>query len=80
MVGFQFRAAKRLFYNIALNLCSQPGLSSKGLHVFLEINDDLIEDFIRAAALVLQISGQIKPSFTVLSKDEHAKERFLLRF
>jgi len=80
MIGFQFRAAKRLFYNIALNLCSQPGLSSKGLHVFLEINDDLIEDFIRAATLVLQISGQIKPSFTVLSKDEHAKERFLLRY
>ena len=80
MIGFQFRAAKRLFYNLALNLCSQPALSSRGLHVFLEINDDLIEDFFRAATLVLQISGQIKPSFTLLSKNEHAKERFLLRY
>lgn len=80
MIGFQFRAAKRLFYNLALNLCSRPVLLSRGLHVFLEINDDLIEDFIRAATLVLQISGQIKPSFTLLSKNEHTKERFLLRY
>jgi hypothetical protein len=80
MVGFQFRAAKRLFYSLAMNLFSERGLSSKGLHVFLEVNDDLIEDFIRAAALILQITGEKKPSFTILTKNRAVRENFLLRY
>lgn len=80
LVGFQFRAAKRLFYNLAESLCTTPGLAEKGLNVFLEIKDDLLEDFIRAAILILQISGRTRPSFTVHTSDKTARDSFLLRY
>lgn len=80
LVGFQFRAAKRLFYNLAESLCTTPGLAEKGLNVFLEIKDDLLEDFIRAAILILQISGRTRPTFTVHTSDKTARDSFLLRY
>jgi len=80
MVGFQFRAAKRIFYSLAESLCTQLGLAEKGLHVFLEIKSDLLEDFVRAAVLILQISGRKKPTFTVHTKDQTTKDTFLSRY
>jgi len=80
LIGFQFRAAKRLFYELAASLCLRPVLATRGARVFLEIKNDLLEDFIRAAILTLQIFGGKKPSLTVYVKNESFKEQFLLRY
>jgi len=80
MMGFQFRAAKKFFYNLAAHFCIQPSKVKSGIHIFLEVKDCLLEDFIRAASLMLQISGEIKPKISILSASKAIKENFSLRY
>lgn len=80
LIGFQFRAAKRLFFEIAKNLCVQNQKVLHGAHIYLEIKDDFLEDYLRAAALLLQVSGDIKPKISIFCKNNAIKDAFCLRY
>lgn len=80
VLGFHFRAAKKLFFEIAKNLCVQTGKVREGAHVYCEVKGDYLEDFLRAATLMLQISGEIRPKISIYSFTPGFKQQFLLRY
>lgn len=80
MLGFQFRAAKRIFFEIAQVLCVQQPKILHGVHIYLEVKDDFLEDYLRAAVLLLQVSGDIKPRISIFCKNGLIKDAFCLRY
>ena len=78
--SFQCRAARQLMVDIAVDLVHSPDLRARGVRVLIEAADPFRDEIIRAAAVMLQISGDRKPVFEVTSADESDQRSFQARF
>jgi hypothetical protein len=78
--SFQCRAARQLMVDIAVKLARSPELRSRGARVLVEAADPFRDEILRAAAVMLQISGDRKPTLHVTSADDDDKRSFERRF
>lgn len=78
--SFQCRAARQLMVDIAVELARSPEVRSRGARVLVEAADPFRDEILRAAAVMLQISGDRRPVLQVTSSDEGDKRSFETRF
>jgi len=78
--SFQCRAARQLMVDIAVDLVRSPVLRAQGVRILIEAADPFRDEIIRAAAVMLQISGDRRPVLEVTSADESDQRSFQTRF
>jgi voltage-gated potassium channel Kch len=74
------RATRRLMLQIACEAIQEPDFREKGVRVLIDASEATRQELIRAAAIMLQISGDRKPVLEVTSVRKGEKEAFLDRF
>ena len=80
LVSFQCRAARQLLLELATEMVKDKAIRDKGVHLLVEADDVFREEILRAAALMLQISGDVRPRFDVTRVGTDDKDRFETRF
>lgn len=78
--SFQCRAARQLMLEIAAQLASDPAFRIRGARLLIEAADPFRDEIIRAAAVMLQISGETKPAFDITCSGEEDRKSFEARF
>lgn len=78
--SFQCRAARQLMLGIANDLAASPEVRQRGVRLLLEAADPFREEIVRAAAVMLQISGDRKPVLEICGADAEDRRCFDQRF
>jgi len=74
------RATRRLMLQIACEAIQEPDFREKGVRVLIDACEATRQELIRAAAIMLQISGDRKPLLEITSVRKGEKGAFLDRF
>jgi Trk K+ transport system NAD-binding subunit len=80
MIGFLSRGARRLMRTIALEAVREEKLRKKGIAILIQADGPFRDELIRAAALMLQISAEIRPRIFLCGVTKEDQERFESRF
>lgn len=74
------RATRQLMLDIACEGIREPRLRDHGVRLLIDADESTRQELIRAAAIMLQVSGDTKPVFEITSTKPGEKEAFLDRF
>jgi Trk K+ transport system NAD-binding subunit len=80
LTGFQCRAARKITLEMAMDAVRDPLLRKSGVSLLIDATGDFRDELIRAAALMLQISGDVKPRIHIASATPCDRRRFEERF
>jgi hypothetical protein len=81
-LSFQIRSARKLMVGIATELAekSSNAIKEKGAHLIIEAVNPYRDELIRAAAVMLQIAGEVLPKLLITKVTEEEKLNFLDRY
>lgn len=74
------RASRGLMLKIACEAAKADSLRTRGARILIDASDDTRQELLRAAILMLQISGDKKPVLEITSADSVEKAAFLDRY
>jgi len=78
--SFQCRAARQLMLEVSTDLARNPELWHRSVVLVIEAADPFRDELIRAAAVMLQISGEKKPTLEITCAEEGDRKSFESRF
>lgn len=76
LIGFRYQAALNIIKEQSKKLALKTQVKEKGVHALIHASDDVRQDLIRAAVVMLQISGHKTPSLCVSGSDEKDAQQF----
>ena len=81
-LSFQIRSARKLMVGISTELAqkSSDAIMDRGAHLIIEAVNPYRDELIRAAAVMLQIAGEVLPKLLITKVTEEEKFNFLDRY